>query len=432
METIRSLTEPYVEAAPMLVDEPAGVVVRGCEPHAPVTITAVVDGAGGVFRAQATFEADESGAVDTAVAASTAGTYRGVDPFGLWWSGEPVGPSAASPVALTARLRVETATGRAEATAERRWLAPGATTTPVNEGGVCGLFARPAGDGPFPGVIAFSGSGGGLGPAASWAPVLAAHGFATLAIAYFGAPGLPANLERIEVEVVERAIAWLSRRDDVAPAVAVMGQSRGSELALLAGSLLDGVAAVAAFAPSGVSWSALGPRGPIPASAWTFRGDDLPYAPTSPPPGVDLSSASGPVALRPIFDSALAADPDAVRAAEIPVEQTRGPILLISGESDAMWPSADMADIVVRRAAERDFGHSIVHLRYPDAGHNGFGVPGTPVVVESGPHPLTGVNYTFGGTRAANAAARADCWPRLLDFLAAALQARRVTGSARA
>ena len=220
METTRSLTEPRVEATPALVDEPAGIVVRGCERNRRVTLTAMVDGAGGLFRSQATFEADEAGMVDTAVAPSRSGTYTGVDPYGLWWSGEPVGPSSAPPAApLTARIRVETSNGCAEATVERPWLVRGATVTPVDEPGVSGLFARPAGPGPFPAVVAFGGSGGGLGPAGAWAPVLASHGFATLAIAYFGAPGLPAALERIEVEVVERAVEWLGSRDDVAPGV---------------------------------------------------------------------------------------------------------------------------------------------------------------------------------------------------------------------
>jgi dienelactone hydrolase len=406
-----------------LVDEPVGIVVRGCEPNAPVHVTMLVDGAGGIFRSEATYQADDTGAVDTAVAASRSGTYLGVDPLGLWWSGDPVGPSTLGPSApLTGRLRVETSGGSVEATVERSWLAPGATMTPVDEAGVSGLFARPSGNGPFPAVVAFAGSGGGLGPAAAWAPVLASHGFATLAVAYFGAPGVPAELERIEVEVVERAVGWLGRRNDITPGVAVTGISRGSELALLAGALLDGVAAVAAFAPSGVSWGGLGPRGPIDAPAWTFRGEDLPYAPMAPPPpGMDLTGISAPLRLRPLFEAALAAYPDAIDAAEIPVERIRGPVFLVSGGSDAMWPSTEMADIAVRRAAEHDFAHSMIHLRYPDGGHTCFGVPGTPVVVDSGPHPVTGGIYAFGGTRAANAAARADCWPRLLDFLAAAL-----------
>jgi dienelactone hydrolase len=408
-----------------LVDEPSGIVITGCDPRAEVVVTALVDAVGGCYRAEARFEADETGQVDTATAASRGGTYSDVDPYGLGWSGEPIGPSSLPPWApVTYRLQVETATGSAEATLQRPLLAPGASVTPVDEPGVSGLFARPAGDGPFPAVVAFAGSSGGLGPAAVWAPVLASHGFAVLAIAYFGGAGLPSSLERIEVEVVERAVAWLRRRDDVAAGgVAVMGLSRGSELALFAGALLDDVAAVVAVAPSGVSWAALGPRGPLDAPAWTFRGHDLPYAPLAAPPGGVGGDNGRPVALRPIFEAALA-DADAIRAAEIPVERVKGPVLFVSGGSDAMWPSTEMADISVRRAARHDFGHAVVHLRYPEAGHTCFGVPGTPVVTESGAHPLTGGSYAFGGTRAANAAARADCWPRVVGFLADALVGR--------
>jgi dienelactone hydrolase len=419
MTTTQSLHTLRVESPATLVDEPAGIVIRGCEPYASVHVTAVVDGAGGRFRSEATFQADDAGVVDTAVAASRTGTYTGVDPYGVWWSGERVGPSTAPPgEPVTAVLTVDTGDRSVEATVVRPWLAPGTSMTPVEEPGLSGLFARPRGDGPFPAVVALAGSSGGFGPAAAWAPVLASHGFATLAIAYFGAPGLPAALERIEIEVVERGMAWLARRDDVRPGAAVIGISRGSELALLAGAVLEGVCAVAAFAPSGVSWAALGPRGPLPAPSWTFRGEDIPYVPLTPlAPGVLAPSGSAPLRLRSLYEAALAADIDATRSAEIPVERVKGPIFLVSGEDDAMWPSTPMADIAVRRAAEHDFPHSIVHLRYPDAGHSCFGVPGTPVPIDSGPHPLTGASYAFGGTRAANAAARADSWPRLLEFL---------------
>ena len=48
-------------------------------------------------------------------------------------------------------------------------------------------------------------------------------------------------------------------------------------------------------------------------------------------------------------------------------------------------------------------------------------VPGTPVVTEVRRHPLTGGSYSFGGTRAGNALARADSWPRVVAFLRDAL-----------
>jgi acyl-CoA thioester hydrolase/bile acid acetyltransferase-like protein len=265
-----------------LVDEPVGLVVAGARPGSMVAVRATAEVNGAVHQATATFDADQAGMVDTARQASRAGSYTGVDPFGLWWSGEPVGPSSWPPSApLTARIQATTTGGAAEAVVERRWLAPGATLTPVRELGVWGLFARPAGEGPFPAVVCFGGSSGGLGAAAAWAPLLASHGFATLAIAYFGVPGLPRALVGIEVEVVERAAAWLLGRADVGGGrVAALGMSRGSELALLAGALLDRVGAVVGFAPSGSPGAGSGRAG-----RWTRRPgrSAAPQSPTSAP-----------------------------------------------------------------------------------------------------------------------------------------------------
>src|SRR5258708_39269208 len=78
-----------IDVAPrhLLVDEPVGVLVSGCEPTSPVVVTACADVDGAIHEATATFQADPAGVVDTAHHASLAGTYTGIDPFGLWWSG---------------------------------------------------------------------------------------------------------------------------------------------------------------------------------------------------------------------------------------------------------------------------------------------------------------------------------------------------------
>src|SRR5215470_16561791 len=407
-----------------LIDEPVGILISGCAPGRPVTVTAssLIDGS--VHEATATFTADHTGLVDTARHASTAGSYIGTDPFGLWWSAAPAGPAAHAatpPEPVTARLRAETAGGPVTAEFQRHWLAAGATVTEVREPGVRGIFARPAGPGPFPGVVAFGGSAGGLGPAAAWASALASRGLATLAIAYFGGPGLPGALVGIEVEVVERAARWLLRRDDVAPGtVGVMGASRGSELALWAGALLDTIGAVAAFAPSGVSWAGLDAGGPVDAPAWTFAGQPLPYAPIGASAKAAPAPSAGPVALRAAFEPVLA-NPRLFESAVIPVEDVRGPVLFVSGEADTMWPATPMTSIAEQRARDRGFPHPMIHLRYRDGGHTSAGVPGTPVVTEARRHPLTGASYSFGGTRAGNARARAGSWPRVVAFLRDAL-----------
>ena len=61
---------------------------------------AVVEVAGTVFRAEGVYRADDAGWVDTATHASGAGTYEGIDPYGLWRSGEPVGTANTAPPGL--------------------------------------------------------------------------------------------------------------------------------------------------------------------------------------------------------------------------------------------------------------------------------------------------------------------------------------------
>ena len=84
-----------------------------------------------------------------------------------------------------------------------------------------------------PAVLVFGGSEGGNGMIDA-AAVLAAHGYPTLALAYFGDPGLPSQLVNVPLEYFARAVRVLRRVPEVDPArIAVMGASRGGELALL-------------------------------------------------------------------------------------------------------------------------------------------------------------------------------------------------------
>jgi dienelactone hydrolase len=299
--------------------------------------------------------------------------------------------------------------GQRKRAVKRLWAAPWVALEDVRTAGVVGLFARPAGRGRFPGAVAFGGSAGGLGAAAQWAPLLASRGFATLALAYFGVPGLPDMLVGIEAETVERAVAWLHSRADVGrDRVAVIGGSRGGELALLAGSLLDEIGAVAAFVPSHVSWSGIDARGRVDAPAWTFRGEAIPYAPMRDLPSSGPPGSNGAIVLRPVYDAAVE-HPGSLRDAEIAIERVAGPILLISGEDDHQWPSRAMAELAAGRAADRGFGHTLTHLRYPGAGHNCAGVRGIPLASWID-HPLTVQRYSFGGTPNTNARARIHSW----------------------
>jgi BAAT / Acyl-CoA thioester hydrolase C terminal len=183
--------------------------------------------------------------------------------------------------------------------------------------------------------------------------------------------------------------------------------------------------AVAAWVPSGVVFWALGlaePGDTRPPVAWTFRGEPLPYLQENntsgdPPP---VPEPGRPVAYAPFYRSQLR-DVRAVERATIPVEKIRGPVQLVSGVDDQMWPSSELADIPLRRLETHRHPFSFRHLKFPEAGHT--------ILVPYWPLPELRVltlarvegaqdDLLFqGGTAKADAEAGIDAWRDLLAFL---------------
>ncbi len=64
-------------------------------------------------------------------------------------------------------------------------------------------------------------------------------------------------------------------------------------------------------------------------------------------------------------------DREGARRAEIPAEKIQGPILLLSGRKDAVWPSTYMAGQLVSRLESKEFVYPYEHIVY-DSGHNGL------------------------------------------------------------
>lgn len=69
------------------------------------------------------------------------------------------------------------------------------------------------GAGPFPGIIDLFGSGGGL--CEYRASLLAGHGFAVLALAYFRFEDLPENMNEINLEYFEEAVGFMLQHPKV-------------------------------------------------------------------------------------------------------------------------------------------------------------------------------------------------------------------------
>lgn len=430
----------YLEPHPACADQEVGIIARGFRPGSKVTLSAETrDDLGRTWKSQADFLADGAGAVDVRTERAVDGTYRGVSPTGLFWSmqlAEPAG-AASSVFAKTSAEPNEVSIsalvdGRAVSfsTLSRIFVAPGtiahdltidgpdANSAPVTIGR---LFIPPDVARP-PVVIVLSGSGGGFD--VDKAAVLSRHGFATFALAYFGLDPLPSWLNRIPLEYFDSALAWLRAQPEIdAQRIGVLGVSRGSELALLLASSTPEIGAVVAYAPSSVAWAASGrdkATGEL-IPCWTRGGKPVPFAPL-PLRGFMWRSAfpvvamKRPVLFRNLFRAGLR-NRQAIEQAAIPVENMRGPLLLVSGGDDHLWPAAEMSEAIISRLKRKNLAHAAEHLHYPYAGHM-LRYPFLPTTprASSNKH-LRGAKFSFGGTPEADAAAQEDAWRRAIAFL---------------
>ena len=254
-------------------------------------------------------------------------------------------------------------------------------------------------------VIVLGGSEGGLGGSRNLARRLASDGFHAIAVSYFGEAGQSPRLNEIPIEPIGAAIVWLQSRPKAAGPVAIVGVSKGAELALLAASRDPRLKAVVVGVPSNLVWQGIDQSGQPTGSSWTAEGQPLAYTP------YDFSR--GFISIFQLYAGAVNSAP---AEAEIPVERIAGPVLMISGQADTLWPSADMAARIERRLHEHDFAYPVVNIAYPEAGHAVFGPP-----IRDPNAPGLQAALGVGGTIPALVAARADGWPRVLTFLREAL-----------
>jgi dienelactone hydrolase len=261
----------------------------------------------------------------------------------------------------------------------------------------------------LPAIIVLGGSEGDLGAAAAQdARLIAAHGYVVLQLAYFDAPGLPKELGLIPLEYFKTAIDWLRSQPNVDPQrLGIEGTSIGGEVALVVASQYPEIKAVVAAVPSNVVWPGISHTSTSPPSTFTLAGKplaDLPYG----------SNGTG-TSIYDLYDKGLQAigrHPEAI----IPVERINGPILLVCGEKDAIWPSCPMAEQVTSRLAAHHFTHLVKLLKYADAGHAAFGPPQ--------PQHSDKIQKlaALGGTAEGNQAARSDDWPKAMAFMDAILK----------
>ncbi|WP_394553573.1 acyl-CoA thioesterase/bile acid-CoA:amino acid N-acyltransferase family protein [Agromyces sp. MMS24-JH15] len=424
-----------VEPSAALIDQPVSILLSGFAPREPITITATTqDAAGVVYSSAIVVAADSNGAVDLSTDTPVNGSYLRADANGLLWSLATNEEDARTGLdsrfvntrlePYTITLRAETQDGRSAETATVRLpIAPTVHREHVPDPELVGNLFLPEGEGPFPVVVVVPGSTGGIPD--GLAALYASHGFAAIALAYFQAgEGVPPTLTEIPLEYFERALAYIDTDPRLdAGRIAINGVSRGGELALLLGARYPQFSVVVAWVPSDHLHPAIQGAGATEErAAWTHGGEPLPYLshrlPTAPRGDLDLREGAY---LGAVDHLRRAQHTELHRAAQIPVENTQGAILIVSGRDDTLWPSAIYGDWVVDRLREHGFEYEVTHLSYDQAGHT-LGPAHAPATLNrmfwkqpgsDGP-PLV---LALGGTPEGIAAARNDLWPKVLEFL---------------
>ncbi|MEO0470543.1 MAG: acyl-CoA thioester hydrolase/BAAT C-terminal domain-containing protein [Bacteroidota bacterium] len=246
-----------------------------------------------------------------------------------------------------------------------------------------------------------------------WAAEFARAGMTGLSLPYVGREGLPALPEEIPLEYFEKAISWLGKQPTIDPhKIVIAGASRNAELALTIAAHIPAPLAVIAIAPSSVSWSntVLPYNSDEIKASWTYQGKPIPY--------IAMKKLSAPtteeINTLAYWEKGLA-DSLQIANAVIPVENISGPVLLLSGKDDQVWPAARMSDAIVDRLRTDNPDFPVQSIQYESTGHQICGMPEQ----THGTMTISGkeVRYPLGGTVEGNVAAHADLRQKIFSFL---------------
>ncbi|XP_066495911.1 acyl-coenzyme A thioesterase 1-like [Tiliqua scincoides] len=392
-----------------LFDAPLAVSVEGLRPGQEVTLRArLEDETGDAFEARAHYRADGAGRLELSRSpALEGGSFSGLEPMGLLWALEPLRPFrrlVKRDVQRPFALQVDVLDGHgprgrllASGAHERAFLRDGTRRIPVRDGRLRATLFLPPGDGPFPGIIDVSGTGGGLPE--HRACLMANYGFAMLALAYYGYEDLPKSMKEFHLEYFEEAVNYMLKHPKVkGPGIGLLGHSKGGDLCVSMASFLKGILAIVTI------------NGSIANVGAVLRYKDI----TIPPLGSERKrikiDKDGIADILDALDNPLES-PGCQSL--IPVEKAEGRFLFIVGKDDRNWKS----EFYAAEASKRLQAHGKEKPKiicYPGAGHY-IEPPYMPMCPVS-MHLLVGCNVKWGGEPKAHAAAQVDAWQQIQTF----------------
>jgi dienelactone hydrolase len=231
-----------------------------------------------------------------------------------------------------------------------------------------GDFIYPSSEEKLPVIVFLGGSGGGLGNEMELESI-AIKGFSVFSLAYFKKAGLPDKLENIPLEYFENAFSWLKTRPQVDTSkLLLLGVSRGAELALILGSIYPEVKGVIAYSPGCfVLPNATEIDQDTLIASWTLGGRPMPFAPIQRLEDYNNKAINYKTYIEPLL-----VQKNLPEECMIKVEKINGPVLLISGAQDMVWPAAKMSMRIEERLRKNGFKHEFNNVIFKDGGHDLF------------------------------------------------------------
>lgn len=191
------------------------------------------------------------------------------------------------------------------------------------------------------------------------------QGYAVLAVGYFGMEGIPKALDRISLNAIyEEIVLTLNTPNIKSNCVAVMGGSKGAELVLSLASKYPRITSVVSLSGGNVGFAGPSLFADGKTASFMFNDNALPFVPFTYNmlPSLLMGDFRGASEISLM-------NTEAVEKAIIKVEDINGPVLLISGEKDQVWPSKEMSDEVINRLKVKGFTHPYKHIVVPDGDH---------------------------------------------------------------
>ncbi|NXS80502.1 ACOT5 thioesterase, partial [Erpornis zantholeuca] len=397
-------------AARSLFDEPLAIAVQGLGPRQQVTLrTSLRDETGQLFQASARYQAGDDGELDLArCPALPGGSFSGLEPMGLLWALQPQKPfwrlvkqDVQSPFLL--QLEVFEGHGErpgrllAQAQHERAFLRDGVRRVPVREGRIRATLFLPPGEDTFPGIIDINGLGGGLSEYR--ASLLANHGFATLALAYYHFEDLPQKPNKLHLEYFEEAVNYMLQHPQVkGPGVGLLGFSKGGEVSFAMAAFLKNIMAVVSLSGSAAVIS-------IPLS---YKDKTI--------PALTLYEHKAKATNSKILDySDIIDDPFQAPGNQslIPLDKAEAQLLFIVGQDDHIAKNEYYATEVCK-LLQAQGKENFQILSYPGTGHC-MDPPFFPLY-PIGTHPVFRKPAVLGGELMAYAKAQVHAWSQIQAF----------------